>query len=77
MAAINQECAQQKAALHQQRRILRFPAVKSATGLGRTKIYDLMKEGQFPKAHRIAGANVVGWDSLEIEAWISEQLGGL
>lgn len=74
MAATNQEYAQQKATQRQQRRILRLPAVKSATGLGRTKIYDLMKEGRFPKARRIAGANVVGWDSLEIEAWISEQL---
>ncbi|MGB6212072.1 AlpA family phage regulatory protein [Pseudomonas mandelii] len=74
MAATNQEYAQQKAAQRQQRRILRLPAVKSATGLGRTKIYDLMKEGRFPKARRIARANVVGWDSLEIEAWISEQL---
>jgi prophage regulatory protein len=74
MAATNQEYAQQKATQRQQRRILRLPAVKSATGLGRTKIYDLMKEGRFPKARRIAGAHVVGWDSLEVEAWISEQL---
>lgn len=74
MAATNQEYAQQKATQLQQRRILRFPAVKSATGLGRTKIYDLMKEGRFPKARRIAGAHVVGWDSLEVDAWISEQL---
>jgi prophage regulatory protein len=71
MAATNQEYAQQKTT---QRRILRLPTVKSATGLGRTKIYDLMKEGRFPKARRIAGSHVVGWDSLEVEAWISEQL---
>jgi prophage regulatory protein len=75
MAATNQEYVQQKVTQRQQRRILRLPAVKSATGLGRSKIYDLMKEGRFPKARRIAGAHVVGWDSLEIEAWIAEQLG--
>jgi prophage regulatory protein len=74
MAATNQEYAQQKATQRKQRRIMRLPAVKFATGLGRTKIYDLMKEGRFPKARRIAGAHVVGWDSLEVEAWISEQL---
>jgi prophage regulatory protein len=77
MAAINQVHAAQvvkQRAERTQRRILRLPAVKEATGLGRTKIYDLMKVGRFPKAHRIAGANVVGWDSLEIEAWVSEQL---
>lgn len=75
MAATNQAHAEQAAAQRQQRRILRLPAVKAATGFGRTKIYDLMKEGRFPKARRIAGAHAVGWDSLEIEAWIAEQLG--
>lgn len=57
------------------RRIMRLPAVKAATGLGRTSIYDLMKDGRFPKSHRIAGAHAVGWDSLEIESWVAEQLG--
>lgn len=57
------------------RRIMRLSAVKAATGLGRTSIYDLMKEGRFPKSRRIAGAHAVGWDSLEIEAWIALQLG--
>lgn len=61
-------------ALMASRRILRLPDVKAVTGLGRTKIYDLMKEGRFPKARRIAGAHVVGWDSLEVEAWVSDQL---
>ncbi|WP_137820945.1 AlpA family phage regulatory protein [Pseudomonas sp. D(2018)] len=60
----------------QPRRIMRLPAVKEATGLGRTVIYDLMKEGRFPKARRIAGAHIVGWDSQEIEVWIAEQLDG-
>ncbi|MGV8889806.1 MAG: AlpA family phage regulatory protein [Pseudomonas sp.] len=63
------------ATVHTPRRILRLPAVKAATGLGRTKIYDLMKEGRFPKSCRIAGAHAVGWSSLEVEAWIAKQLG--
>ncbi len=63
------------AAVLNPRRIMRLPTVKSVTGLGRTKIYELMKEGRFPKAHRIAGAHAVGWDSLEVEAWIAQQLG--
>ncbi len=57
--------------------IYRLPTVKARTGLGRTTIYDLMKEGRFPKSRRIAGAHAVGWDSLEIEAWIAEQLGAV
>lgn len=63
------------ATVQQTRRIMRLPAVKAATGLGRTSIYDLMKDGRFPKSHRIAGAHAVGWDSLEVELWIAEQLG--
>ena len=54
--------------------IWRMPTLKTKTGLGGTTIYDLMKAGRFPKSRRIAGAHVVGWDSLEIEAWVSEQL---
>ena len=57
-----------------QRVIWRLPTVKAVTGLGRTKIYNLMKEGRFPKARRIAGAQLVGWDSLEVEAWVAAQL---
>ncbi|HAQ87442.1 MAG TPA: transcriptional regulator [Pseudomonas sp.] len=55
--------------------IWRLPTVKARTGLGRTTIYDLMKDGRFPKSHRIAGAHAVGWDSVEVELWIAEQLG--
>lgn len=78
MAATNQSVAEQHHAQRQskgQRRILRLPAVKHATGLGRTTIYELMKQGRFPKSHRIAGAHAVGWDSLENHAWIAAQLG--
>ncbi len=55
--------------------IWRMTTLKAKTGLGRTTIYDLMKAGRFPKSRRIAGAHAVGWDSLEVEAWIAEQLG--
>jgi prophage regulatory protein len=57
------------------RRILRLETVKSLTGLGRTKIYDLMQQGRFPQGRRIAGSRVTGWDSVEIDAWIAEQFG--
>jgi prophage regulatory protein len=75
MATTNQVHAQQAASPRLHRMIWRLPTVKATTGLGRTKIYELMKEGRFPKARRIAGAHAVGWDSLEVEAWITEQLG--
>lgn len=57
------------------RRIMRLPEVKAASGFGRTHIYELMKEGSFPKARRI-GARAVGWDSQEVEQWVSDRLEG-
>lgn len=63
------------APVHHPRRILRLPEVKAASGLSRTTIYDLMKEGRFPRNRRIAGAHAVGWDSQEVEQWVAEQLG--
>jgi prophage regulatory protein len=62
-------------AVQNSRCIWRLPTVKARTGLGRTTIYDLMKDGRFPKSHRIAGAHAVGWNSVEVELWIAEQLG--
>ncbi|WP_137886278.1 AlpA family transcriptional regulator [Pseudomonas sp. 2FE] len=59
----------------QPRHIMRLPHVKAATGYGRAWIYQLMSEGRFPQARRI-GTRAVGWDSLEIDAWVAEQLGG-
>lgn len=59
------------------RRIMRLPEVKGLVGLSRTTIYDLMKQGRFPQSRRIAGAHAVGWDSTEVEAWVSRQLGGV
>ena len=61
----------------QRRVIWRIPTVKAVTGLGRTTIYDLMKNDLFPKSRRIAGAHAVGWDSQEVEAWVAAQLDGV
>ncbi|MEE5062683.1 AlpA family transcriptional regulator [Pseudomonas alliivorans] len=56
-----------------ERHIMRRDEVERRTGFKRAHIYNLMKEGQFPKAKRI-GMRAVGWDSLEIEQWITERL---
>ncbi|MDR7025319.1 helix-turn-helix transcriptional regulator [Pseudomonas peli] len=58
----------------QPRRIMRLPQVLTMTGFGRAWIYELMKRGDFPHARKI-GARAVGWDSLEVEAWLAKQLG--
>ncbi|SMF65937.1 MULTISPECIES: AlpA family transcriptional regulator [unclassified Pseudomonas] len=56
-----------------QRHIMRREEVERKTGFKRAHIYNLMKEGKFPQAKRI-GLRAVGWDSLEIEQWVSERL---
>lgn len=56
-----------------ERHIMRRDEVERKTGFKRAHIYNLMKEDKFPKAKRI-GLRAVGWDSLEIEQWITERL---
>lgn len=56
-----------------ERRILRRPEVEAKTGFKRAYIYSMMKEGKFPKAMRL-GVRAVGWDSAEIDQWITDRL---
>ena len=54
-------------------RILRRAEVEQKTGFKRAHIYSLMKEGKFPKTLRL-GVRAVGWDSVEIDQWITDRL---
>ncbi|MDD2034525.1 AlpA family transcriptional regulator [Pseudomonas sp. 39167] len=56
-----------------ERHIMRRDEVERKTGFKRAHIYNMMKEGKFPHCKRI-GLRAVGWDSLEIEQWITERL---
>lgn len=56
-----------------ERRILRLDEVEAKSGFKRAHIYSLMKKGEFPKALRL-GVRAVGWDSVELDHWISERL---
>ena len=53
--------------------ILRLPAVKQRTGLGRAYIYLLMSRGQFPVQIKL-GPNIVGWVESEISEWIASRI---
>ena len=55
------------------RRILRRDEVEQKTGFKRAHLYNLMKEGKFPKALRL-GVRAVGWDSVEVDEWITQRL---
>lgn len=49
--------------------ILRRPDVEAKTGLGKTQIDTLEREGKFPQRRRIS-VRATGWLSNEIDAWI-------
>jgi prophage regulatory protein len=53
-------------------RILRLPDVITLTGLGRTSIYQGIKDGDFPKPVKLT-KHAVGWRSSEITAWIASR----
>lgn len=49
--------------------ILRMPAVEALTGLKKTRINELERDGRFPKRVRISD-RATGYRSDEVEAWI-------
>ena len=53
-------------------RVLRAREVTARTGLSRTTIWRLERQGQFP-ARRQLSLNAVGWIASEIERWIAER----
>lgn len=55
---------------------MRFPAVKLATGYGRSSIYGLIKRGLFPQPVKLAGGGAVAWKASEVAGWIAAQSAG-
>ena len=54
-------------------RMLRLPQVIDATGLGKTKIYELQAEGDFPMRVKIT-AHSVAWVEEEVQAWLAARI---
>jgi len=54
-------------------RFIRRRTVEDRTGLSRSTIYQMMKEGRFPKPVRIGG-RAVAWPETEVDAWIDARL---
>lgn len=53
-------------------RVMRVPEVEHVTGLKRSTIYRLIKEGQFPVQIKL-GPRSVAWKSEEIQEWIDNR----
>ncbi len=54
-------------------KILRLRAVKEWTGLSRSTIYLMIKNGDFPSSVRI-GARAVGWLESDLYAWVESRI---
>jgi prophage regulatory protein len=54
-------------------RMLRLPQVIDATGLGKTKIYELQGQGDFPMRVKIT-AHSVAWVEDEVQAWLAARI---
>ena len=55
-----------------QDKLLHRRDVETRTGLARTSIYRLMREGNFPEPVKV-GPKAVRWPESEIEAWIADR----
>lgn len=54
-------------------RLIRLHDVRHQTGIGRSAIYQRIKDGSFPAPIKI-GARAVAWLSTDIDAWIEQQI---
>ena len=54
-------------------KILRLPQVMEVTGLSRSSIYSLVKQGIMPRPLNIGGGRARGWLADEIDEWITER----
>lgn len=52
--------------------ILRRPLVEKRTGLTKSGIYFLIREGSFPRPVRL-GVRAVGWIEAEVSAWLMQK----
>jgi prophage regulatory protein len=56
--------------------ILRTSDVTRLTGLSRTTLWRLERQGQFPQRIRF-GRNAVGWRNEEVERWVESRPRGV
>ena len=59
--------------MNQELQLIRLPAVIAKVRFQKTKIWNMMKEGTFPKGFNITKGIRV-WEASEIDDWITEQI---
>ncbi|MFC1537088.1 helix-turn-helix transcriptional regulator [Pseudomonadota bacterium] len=53
-------------------RVIRFPELHRKIGLGRSQVWRLEKQGDFPKSIPL-GKNSKGWIEADVNAWLEER----
>ncbi|WP_367619833.1 helix-turn-helix transcriptional regulator [Caballeronia sp. SEWSISQ10-4 2] len=54
--------------IHSGERLLRLPQVLDMVGPGKTRLYEMMKTGEFPQSRKIRHMSV--WVESEVQDWI-------
>lgn len=54
-------------------RLLRLPEVTTLVGLGKSSIYEGVKNGTFPAPIKLS-RRAVCWSSISIDSWITERI---
>ena len=49
-------------------RLIRLPEVRKMTGLSRTRIYELEREGRFPRRRKLS-ERACAWVAAEVQEW--------
>lgn len=49
-------------------RLLRLPTVLDMVGIGKTTVYDMIKQGTFPRPRRVRNLSL--WIESDIQDWI-------
>jgi len=56
-------------------KLLRLPETLTRTGLSRTRLYEAVAAGTFPKPAKLGpAARAVAWSIEEVDAWIAARL---
>ena len=53
--------------------VVRLPEVRRMTGLGRSTIYRLQADQQFPQSIKLS-IRAVGWLEREVQEWLAERV---
>jgi len=55
------------------KRLIPLREVLARTSVSKTRLYQLLKQGQFPRQLRVSPGRVA-WVSSEVERWIEERI---